>query len=100
MGMDDEPSISLNCNRDQALPRGSRPRPRQAQLPVTDCAQADPRHGGGHSPRGRLLFVLGLTATFMVVEAVGGWISGSLALLADAGHMLTDVAAIGLRSLP
>ena len=32
----------------------------------------------------------------MVVEAVGGWISGSLALLADAGHMLTDVGALAL----
>jgi cobalt-zinc-cadmium efflux system protein len=44
----------------------------------------------------RLFAVLLLTAAFMVVEAVGGWISGSLALLADAGHMLTDVGAIGL----
>jgi cobalt-zinc-cadmium efflux system protein len=40
--------------------------------------------------------VLVLTAVFMVVEAVGGWISGSLALLADAGHMLTDVGALAL----
>ena len=32
----------------------------------------------------------------MVVEAVGGWISGSLALVADAGHMLTDVGALAL----
>ncbi len=32
----------------------------------------------------------------MVVEAVGGWLSGSLALMADAGHMLTDVAALAL----
>lgn len=46
--------------------------------------------------RHRLWWVLGLTATFMVAEAVGGWISGSLALLADAGHMLTDVAALAL----
>ena len=44
----------------------------------------------------RLFAVLLLTAAFMVVEAVGGWLSGSLALLADAGHMLTDVGAIGL----
>lgn len=44
----------------------------------------------------RLFAVLLLTATFMVVEAIGGWLSGSLALLADAGHMLTDVGAIGL----
>src|SRR5436309_5040759 len=44
----------------------------------------------------RLLAVLVVTAVFMVVEAVGGWISGSLALVADAGHMLTDVGALGL----
>jgi len=42
------------------------------------------------------LIVLVLTAVFMVVEAVGGWYSGSLALLADAGHMLSDVGALGL----
>jgi cobalt-zinc-cadmium efflux system protein len=47
----------------------------------------------------RLWLVLGLTATFMVVEAVGGWLAGSLALLADAGHMLTDVGALGLSLL-
>jgi cobalt-zinc-cadmium efflux system protein len=47
----------------------------------------------------RLWWVLGLTATFMVVEAVGGWAAGSLALLADAGHMLTDVGALGLTLL-
>jgi cobalt-zinc-cadmium efflux system protein len=35
----------------------------------------------------------------MVIEAVGGWISGSLALLADAGHMLTDVGALSLSLL-
>jgi cobalt-zinc-cadmium efflux system protein len=45
------------------------------------------------------MWVFGLTALFMVVEAVGGWIAGSLALLADAGHMLTDVGALGLTLL-
>ncbi len=44
----------------------------------------------------RLWTVLGLTGTFMVLEAAGGWLSGSLALLADAGHMLTDVGALAL----
>ena len=39
---------------------------------------------------------LGLTAVFMIVEVVGGWLSGSLALIADAGHMLTDALALGL----
>jgi cobalt-zinc-cadmium efflux system protein len=40
--------------------------------------------------------VLVMTATFMVVEFVGGYLSNSLALMADAGHMLSDVAALGL----
>ena len=44
----------------------------------------------------RLLAVLVITAVFMVVEALAGWISGALALVADAGHMLTDVGALGL----
>ncbi|HEY8197704.1 MAG TPA: cation diffusion facilitator family transporter [Gemmatimonadales bacterium] len=51
------------------------------------------------APLSRLAVVLGLTTIFMVVEAVGGYISGSLALLADAGHMLTDAGALGLSLL-
>ncbi len=43
-----------------------------------------------------LLIVLLMTGTFMVIEVVGSLFTGSLALLADAGHMLTDVAALGL----
>jgi cobalt-zinc-cadmium efflux system protein len=39
---------------------------------------------------------LAITAAVMVAEAVGGWLAHSLALLADAGHMLADVAALGL----
>ncbi|MFC3394982.1 CDF family zinc transporter ZitB [Brenneria rubrifaciens] len=42
----------------------------------------------------RLLAAFIITATFMVAEVVGGLLSGSLALLADAGHMLTDTAAL------
>ncbi|MGB4107396.1 MAG: cation diffusion facilitator family transporter [Alphaproteobacteria bacterium] len=44
----------------------------------------------------RVFWVMVLTGGFMVVEAVGGILSGSLALLADAGHMLTDTAALAL----
>ena len=44
----------------------------------------------------RLWFVLGITGLVFLVEAIGGWLAGSLALLADAGHMLTDLGAIGL----
>jgi len=46
--------------------------------------------------RRRLAIALGITATVMVAEVVGGWLAGSLALLADAGHMLADAAALGL----
>ena len=53
------------------------------------------RHGEGASTRA-LKIALVLTATLLVAEAVGGWLANSLALLADAGHMLTDVAALGL----
>ena len=54
---------------------------------------------GPATPLPRLWVVLGLTGSFMVIEVVGGWLSGSLALLADAGHMLTDVGALGLSLL-
>ena len=49
--------------------------------------------------RGRLQVVFGITLCVMVVEIVAGFASGSLALLADAGHMFTDVAGIGLALL-
>lgn len=45
-------------------------------------------------PSGRVLFVLILSAGYFVLEVVGGLLTNSLALLADAGHMLTDVAAL------
>jgi cobalt-zinc-cadmium efflux system protein len=44
----------------------------------------------------RLKLALGLTTVYMFAEAVGGWFTNSLALFADAGHMLTDVAALTL----
>ncbi len=53
-------------------------------------------HTGVARSRHRLLLVLVLTAAYMLAEAIGGWWTGSLALLADAGHMLSDVAALVL----
>lgn len=47
----------------------------------------------------RVLFALCLTGTFMLVEVAGGILSGSLALLADAGHMLTDTMALALAAV-
>jgi cobalt-zinc-cadmium efflux system protein len=52
-------------------------------------------HAHGASER-RVFWVMVLTFAFMIIEAIGGLISGSLALLADAGHMLTDAAALAL----
>ena len=48
------------------------------------------------APVSSLRIALVLTAALLVVEVVGGLLSNSIALLADAGHMLTDVAALGL----
>ncbi|MGN6317095.1 cation diffusion facilitator family transporter [Trinickia sp.] len=63
-------------------------------------------HGHSHSHAGhdhlhgvtdqrRIGWALAVTAAFMVIEIVGGLLSGSLALLADAGHMVSDTAALG-----
>lgn len=59
-------------------------------------------HSHDHAPsvgdanEKRVLWALLLTGSFMIIEVVGGLLSGSLALLADAGHMLADTAALGL----
>ena len=53
----------------------------------------------GGAQRGRLLTVLAITAVVLAAEVAGGVITGSLALLADAGHMFTDVAGLGLAVL-
>jgi cobalt-zinc-cadmium efflux system protein len=52
-------------------------------------------HAHGASEKA-VLFAAALTGSFMLAEITGGLISGSLALLADAGHMLTDFAALSL----
>lgn len=48
------------------------------------------------SQRRRLMIVLAITVTIMVAEAIGAVITGSLALLADAGHALTDAAGLAM----
>lgn len=53
------------------------------------------RHGSPSSGR-QLFWALLLTGGAMIIEAVGGWISGSLALLADSAHMLTDCASLAM----
>lgn len=62
-------------------------------------------HGGGSTGTaaaqhaGRLKWALGLTATYMIAEVIGGLVTGSLALLADAAHMMTDVGGLALALL-
>jgi cobalt-zinc-cadmium efflux system protein len=53
-------------------------------------------HGEGVGSERRMLAALVLTGGFMIIEVIGGLMSGSLALLADAGHMLTDTASLAL----
>lgn len=82
-------------------------------VPATDQSAADDAHGQPHDhgedghgavvidrparvDRRPLVIAMAITATFLVVEVIGASLSNSLALLADAAHMLTDVAAIGL----
>jgi cobalt-zinc-cadmium efflux system protein len=55
-----------------------------------------PHPPSSHNPLRRLSAVLVLTFVYLIAEAIGGWLTGSLALLADAGHMLADVGGIGL----
>lgn len=63
-----------------------------------DDHKHDHSHGHG-SNRRRLMVVLALTFAYMLAEAVGGFLTNSLALLSDAGHMLADVAALVLAML-
>lgn len=61
--------------------------------------QHEHQHGGEYlraRNRRALVVALAITVTFALTEVVGGLLTGSLALLADAGHMLTDVLALGL----
>jgi len=60
-------------------------------------------HDHDHAPRGTsggtrraLLVALALTGGFAIVEGIGGWMANSLALLSDAGHMVTDAGSLAL----
>jgi len=65
----------------------------------------DHSHGPGHSHdyrgvnKSRLRWAIIITAVTMVVEVVGGLVSGSLALISDAGHMFTHLFALGVSYL-
>ncbi|MEP6997303.1 MAG: cation diffusion facilitator family transporter [Betaproteobacteria bacterium] len=59
----------------------------------------DTAKGAGARERRALLIAVVLTIGYALVESVGGWLAGSLALFADAGHMVTDAAALGIALL-
>ena len=64
-----------------------------------DRGETHTHHHLGHQGQsGKLVIALLLTLSFAGVEAVAGWWSGSLALLADAAHMVTDSSALGLAA--
>jgi len=63
-------------------------------MPFMDTSQHSHKVADGNS----LLWSLAVTITFAIIEAVGGWWSSSLALLGDAGHMLTDSTALGVAA--
>jgi cobalt-zinc-cadmium efflux system protein len=71
-------------------------------VPILSCVSVHTHHHepvAGDASQGnqrRLILALTLAATYMVAEAVGGWWTGSLAVMADAGHMLSDVFALAM----
>ena len=70
------------------------------QQPAHDHADADHAHApSADADRRWLAVALALIVGFMAIEVVAGLLAGSLALLSDAAHMLTDAAAIGLALL-
>src|SRR5579862_3497446 len=56
-------------------------------------------HSHARSDQRRLIIVLGVTSAYFATELAGGYVTGSLALLSDAVHMLTDIAALCLSLL-
>jgi cobalt-zinc-cadmium efflux system protein len=67
-------------------------------LPVPS-AHGSHHHSAAGASRGRLLIVLALVVGYLAVEVAGSLFTNSLALLADAGHMLTDAVGVGLALL-
>jgi cobalt-zinc-cadmium efflux system protein len=81
--------------------RGAADHAAHAHGNATDSGHDHSAHGHAghdHGPAGgrALVWALGLTAAFAVVEALGGFAAGSLALVSDAGHMAADAGSLGL----
>ncbi len=97
-----ESAQGLAHARDHVHPRASADAPgaQHSDVHAHDHPHDHPHDHSHHHAHAastrRLAIALTVTAAFLVAEVVGGWLSNSLALLADAGHMLTDVGALAL----
>lgn len=69
-----------------------------AQLSLERGESHAHHHLGHGSEQSKLLWAVAVTFVFALIEAGAGWWSGSLALLSDAGHMVTDSSALGLAA--
>jgi len=69
------------------------------EAPPAPSAHGSHRHSSSGASFRRLAIVLGLVVAFLLVEVAASALTGSLALLADAGHMLTDAVGVGLALL-
>jgi cobalt-zinc-cadmium efflux system protein len=67
-----------------------------AHAPGHDAGHHGHAHAGALSARGSLALALGLTLLYAGIEFLAGWWFDSLALMSDAGHMVSDAAALGL----
>lgn len=72
--------------------------PLDAELSLERGESHAHHHIGHTSEQGKLLAAVLVTFVFALIEAAAGWWSGSLALLSDAGHMITDSSALGLAA--
>jgi cobalt-zinc-cadmium efflux system protein len=86
-----DPAVTMRAHRHSApAPQGRAPAAAPSRAHSHASAAANPAVWRA------LILALALTAGFAIVEAVGGWLSGSLALLSDAGHMVTDSVSLGM----
>ncbi len=83
------------------MAHGDRPSPEVilGLCEANDLLMPHPHGTPARAHSGRLVAVFALTSTVFVIELAGGVLANSLALMADAGHMFTDVAGIGLALL-
>ena len=80
-------------------PKGAAPKDGQRAHAPSVAGGHGPGHAHRDASRRSLSVALVLTISYLLAEIIGGLVANSLALLADAGHLLTDAAAIGLALL-